>query len=192
MRFCRALCITTMCATVVLNSSSLAAPASPSGYVLDGMPLIRQSYNACGPASIAQVMGYYGRTPDFRQISRWVRPNETSYMSAQAIVNFAPKVNMEARLYAGGTLKTVRKAIKRGIPLIALQSHITPQGRVIPHWRVIVGFDDSSAQVHIKDPLLGYISLSYSDFKRVWDAQRGQFAVLYMPDMRSLVRKALG
>lgn len=182
----------TITLSATLSTATVGHAAAPSGYVLEGMPLIRQSYNACGPASIAQVMGYFGRQVNFRDVSAWTRPTERSYMSAQAIVKFAPMVGMEARLYANGTLNTVRRAIKRGIPLIALQSHVTKQRKVIPHWRVIVGFDDAERAVYIKDPLLGYIAINYNDFKRVWKEQRGQFAVMYMPEMRSVVRKTLG
>ncbi|RJF73320.1 peptidase C39 [Deinococcus cavernae] len=173
-------------------AASAAAPKNASGYVLEGMPLIRQSYNACGPASITQVLGYYGLNVKMEEVSRWTRPDERSYMSAQAIVNFAPVVGMEARLYAGGTLNSVRSAIKHGLPLIALQSHIPEPGKVIPHWRVIVGYDDARRAVYTKDPLLGYVAIGYDDFLRVWADQRGQFAVLYPPKLSATVRKTLG
>lgn len=167
----------------LLSGPGAAAPA-PAGYVLSGMPLVRQTYNACGPASLAQVLGYYGLELSQAEISRLTRPNDKAYMTAQAIVEFAPLVGLEARLYAGGSLATVRAAIARSLPLIALQSHIPEPGKVIPHWRVIVGYNDEERQVYVMDPLLGYVALSYADFTRVWADQRGQFAVLYPPSPR--------
>lgn len=156
------------------------------------MPLVHQTYNACGPASISQVLGYYGLNVSQADISRVTRASETSYMSAQAIVNFAPLVGMEARLYAGGSLSTVRAAIKNGLPLIALQSHIPQAGKVIPHWRVIMGYDDSAQLVYLMDPLLGYVTIGYADFNRVWADQRGQFAVMYPPRLSATVKKVIG
>lgn len=156
------------------------------------MPLIRQTYNACGPASIAQVMGYFGLQMPLQDISRLTRVNDRAYMTAQAILNFAPQVGMQARLYTGGHLDTVRAAIKRGIPLIALQSHIPQVGQVIPHWRVVVGYSDAERMVYLMDPLLGYVGMSYNDFNRVWADQRGQFAVMYPPQLDTVVKKALG
>lgn len=147
-------------------SPALAAPAS--GYVLDGVPLVRQTYNACGPASIAQVLGYYGLSLSQQEISRQTRASDRSYMTAQAIVDFAPQVGLGARLYSGGSLQTVRAAIKHGLPLIALQSHIPQPGKVIPHWRVVVGYDDAARLVYLMDPLLGYVALGFADFDRVW------------------------
>ena len=173
-----------------LATSGLAAPAS--GYVLQGVPLVRQSYNACGPASITEVLGYFGLKIDMGQVSQLTRPDERAYMSGQAILSFAPLVGMQAKLYAGGNLNTVRSAIKNGLPIIALQSHIPQAGTVIPHWRVIVGYDDAKKAVYLMDPLLGYVGIGYNDFNRVWAAQRGQFAVMYPPKLAPTVKKAIG
>ncbi|GGM06466.1 C39 family peptidase [Deinococcus aerophilus] len=166
--------------------------APPPGYVLSGMPLVRQSYNACGPASITQVLRYYGLKADMAEVSRHTRPTERSYMTAQAIVDFAPQVGLEARLYAHGSLDTVRAAIRNGLPLIALQSHITASGQVVPHWRVVVGYDDAAKQAYLMDPLLGYVAMGYADFARVWADQRGQFAVMYPPSYAATVKRVIG
>ena len=169
---------------------SVQAPAS--GYVLQGVPLVRQTYNACGPASIAEVLGYFGLTMSQQDISRQTRASDRAYMTAQAIVDFAPQVGLGARLYAGGSLDTVRAAIKHGLPLIALQSHIPEPGKVIPHWRVVVGYDDAARLVYLMDPLLGYVALSYADFDRVWADHRGQFAVMFPPRLEATVKKVIG
>ncbi|GBF05642.1 peptidase C39, bacteriocin processing [Deinococcus aerius] len=167
------------------------AQAAPAGYVLSGMPLVHQTYNACGPASITQVLGYFGINVSLSDVSRLTRPTERSYMTAQAIVDFAPKVGMEARLYRGGSLQTVRAAIRARLPLIALQSHITAT-QVIPHWRVVTGYDDTRREVYLMDPLLGYVLMSYADFTRVWADHQGEFAVMYPPEWRGTVRKVIG
>lgn len=182
------------CLLLAFSLSAGAAVAAPSvpGYVLTGMPLVRQTYNACGPASITQVLAYFGLKMEMADVSRRTRPSETSYMSAQAIVNFAPQVGMEARLFTNGSLGTVKAAIKNGLPIIALQSHITDAGKVIPHWRVVMGYNDPTSQVYLMDPLLGYVSMGYADFARVWADHRGQFAILYPPQLAAVVRKSVG
>jgi len=180
--------------TSLLGQAVAAAPQTapqPAGYVLSGMPLVRQTYNACGPASITQVLGYFGVNVKMSDVSRLTRPTERSYMTAQAILDFAPQVGMEARLYRGGSLDTVRSAIRNRLPLIALQSHITSQ-QVIPHWRVVSGYDDAHGLVYLMDPLLGSVRMSYADFNRVWADHQGQFAVMYPPEWRAKVKKAIG
>jgi len=178
--------------TALLGGVSTVSAQSPSpGYVLSGMPLVRQTYNACGPASLTQVLSYFGLNMSMSDVSRLTRRTERSYMTAQAIVNFAPQVGMEARLFRGGSLDTVRSAIRNRLPLIALQSHITTK-QVIPHWRVVTGYDDAAQQVYLMDPLLGFVRMSYADFTRVWGDHQGQFAVMYPPTWREVVKKAIG
>ncbi|WP_226991562.1 C39 family peptidase [Deinococcus gobiensis] len=141
---------------------------------------------------MTQVLGDFGLHVALADVSRLTRPTERSYMTAQAIVDFAPKVGMEARLYAGGSLDTVRTVIRLGLPLIARQSHIPRAGTVIPHWRVVVGYDDVRQQVYLMDPLLGDVQMSYSDFTRVWADHREQFALLYPPSWRVRAQQATG
>lgn len=175
-----------------VHAAANPAPAAPPGYVLSGMPLVRQSYNACGPASITQVLRYYGLDADMATVSHYTRATERSYMTAQAIVDFAPRVGLQARLYSNGSLDTVRAAIRNGLPIIALQSHITAGGQVIPHWRVVVGYNDAAGQAYLMDPLLGYVAMGYADFARVWADQRGQFAVMYPPNYAATVKRVIG
>ena len=171
---------------------SASAPLSvPSGYVLSGLPLVPQTYNACGPASIAQVLRYYGIPVTQQQVSLLTRPTPRSYMTAQALVAYAPQVGMNSRLYAGGDLDVVRNAIQNRLPIIALQD-VTWQGKVMPHWRVIAGYDDAARRVYLMDPLLGYVTMSYAEFERVWGVHRGQFAVIYPPSWEGLVKKVMG
>ncbi len=192
MKFSR-LALTLLCAALPLAQAAAPAPTnSPSGYILQGVPLVRQSYNACGPASLTEVLGYFGVSMTMDEVSRLTRPDDRSYMSAQAIVDFAPTVGMQARLYAGGTLQTVRQAIKNGLPLIALQAHVPQAGVVVPHWRVIVGYSDARRQVYLMDPLLGYVGMDYDDFSRVWANQRGQFAVMFPPALGKKVGQVIG
>ncbi|AIZ44358.1 peptidase C39 [Deinococcus radiopugnans] len=177
---------------LLLAAAPAQAASTPPGYVLSGMPLIRQSYNACGPASLTQVLRYYGVNADMATVSSFTRPSETSYMTAQAIVDFAPRVGMEARLYAGGSLNTVRAAIKNGVPVIALQTYVSPRGQAIPHWRVVAGYNDAARQTYLMDPLLGYVAMGYDDFSRVWADHHGQFALLYPPRLSATVKRVIG
>ncbi len=177
-------------ALLLVNPAHAAAPTP--GYVLSGMPLIRQSYNACGPASLTQVLRYYGVNVDMATVSAHTRPSDTSYMTAQAILDFAPRVGMEARLYSGGSINTVRTAIKSGVPVIALQTYVSPSGQIIPHWRVVVGYNDAARQTYLMDPLLGYVAMGYDDFARVWADHRGQFALMYPPRLSATVKKVIG
>lgn len=161
------------------------APA-PSGYVLSGMPSIHQTYNACGPASIAQVLGYFGVPMSQQQVSALTRASDRSYMTATNLVRFAPMVGMNARWYRGGSLSSVRSAVSHALPLIVLQE-ITWKSHSVAHWRVVTGYDDARGRVYLMDPLLGPVTVPFAEFLRGWSVHQGQFAALYPPHWQSLV-----
>jgi len=155
------------------------------------MPLIHQTYNACGPASLAQVVQYFGLNLSQQQISRYTRATERSYMTAEAIVTFAPIFGMNARLYRGGSLDAVRVAIRARLPLIALQE-VQWQGHTVAHWRVITGYDDARQVIYVMDPLLGAVTVAYPEFSRIWNLHAGQFALVYPPNWEALVLQVMG
>lgn len=176
---------------LTLSVVPLAGAAAPVGYVLPDVPLVRQTFNACGPSSITQVLRYYGIPATLAEVSRATRPSERSYMTAQAIVQFAPTRGLGARLYRGGSVQAVRRGVAMRVPLIVLHD-VTVSGRVVPHWRVAVGFDDARRVVHVVDPLLGRVLVPYATFERAWSPHRGLFAVMFPPDWRELVTRELG
>ncbi|WP_230269852.1 C39 family peptidase [Deinococcus sp. 6YEL10] len=94
-------------ATVTHLTMGVTAVAQnlPSGYVLQGTVLVRQIYNACGPARITQVLEYYGIRITQAAVSAQTRPTSRSHMTARAIVDDALQVGMEARLFRGGMYK---------------------------------------------------------------------------------------
>lgn len=169
----------------------MAANRAPTGFILSGVPLVRQTFNACGPASLTEVLAYYGISIELSTMSRLTRRTERSYMTAQAILDVAPTFGLEAQLYSGGSIQTIRQAIRVGLPLIALQNQPLASGQTVAHWRVVIGYDDASRTVYVMDPLLGYIAIPQQDFLTMWTPQRGQFAVMYPPTWRTTVRQAL-
>ena len=173
----------------VAAPAARSAPIKATGLVLSGVPLVYQTFNACGPASIAQVAEYFGVHVALPDVSARTRASERSYMNADAIVRFAPSVGLSARLFTGGSLASVRAAVSRQLPLIVLQDLVTASA-VIPHWRVVTGFDDTRQVVYLMDPLLGYVLMSYMDFERAWTPHRGLFAVMFPPAWAKTVQTA--
>ena len=181
-----------VCLTLLSSGPGLAVgvpvlPESvPTGYVLSGMPSIHQTYNACGPASIAQVLGYFGVRISQQQVSALTRASDRSYMTAQALVSYAPQVGMNARWYRGGSLGSVRSAVRHSLPLIVLQE-VTWKSHSVAHWRVVTGYDDARGRVYLMDPLLGPVTVSFAEFLNGWSVHQGQFAALYPPAWEVLV-----
>lgn len=157
---------------------------------LQGVPLIHQTYNACGPAALVETLGYWGIHVPLATVSAATRPNDRAYMTAAAIPPLAAQYGLEARLYRNGRVDVIRALLLQGVPVIAL-TWLQQVGK-IPHWRVITGFDDGTRRLFVHDPLLGFVSISYDDFTALWATQGTLFAVLYPPSLHRRIIQAIG
>jgi len=172
-------------------SPTLAKTATPApALVLQGMPVIRQTFNDCGPASIAMVLSYYGVQIPETQISLATKPTPTSYMQVSQIGRYLAPFGLEASTFSGGQVQHVTSLIRLGVPVIALQ-FLRGVGD-IPHFRVVSGFDDQAGLLYLNDPLLGYASVSYQDFNTLWDTQGRLFVAVYPPKQHAAVMRVLG
>lgn len=173
--------------------SSVAAQtqAQPTAALgLQGVPLLRQTLNDCGPASIAMVLGYYGRNIPVADISRATKPSPSHYMQTAAISQYVQPLGFASTQFSGGNINHVRQLIALGVPVIALQ-YYRELGR-LPHFRVVTGFDDRSRQFFIHDPAAGYVSVGYNDFDALWNTQGRTFVAVYPPAHHAAVMRALG
>ncbi|WP_235514423.1 cysteine peptidase family C39 domain-containing protein [Deinococcus sp. Leaf326] len=181
-----------MVLAAALGSAVLAAPASvmeaPS-VALQGVPLIRQGYNDCGPASIAMVLGYFRVPVDVGVISRATKASPRSYMTVDAIGQYVAPYGLETAVIRGGQLTQVRALIRLGVPTIALQ-YFQEVGKV-PHFRVPYGFDDQRGWLFVADPLAGAVRIRYQDFGTLWNTQGRIFVAVYPPALRAKVLRAL-
>jgi len=179
-------CLLTFSPALATTATTKPAPA----LVLQGMPIIRQAFNDCGPASIAMVLGYYGVQVPEMQISLATKPTPSSYMQVNQIGRYLAPFGLEASTFSGGQVTHVTRLIRLGVPVIALQ-FLRGVGD-IPHFRVVSGFDDRAGLLYLNDPLLGYASVSYHDFSTLWDTQGRLFVAVYPPKQHAAVMRALG
>lgn len=179
-----------------LLGTGLAAPAPASaptvtGLQLRAMPFTYQTFNNCGPQSIASVLGYYGVQVTQAEVARVTKATPRGYMTAQAIGQYVAPYGLRARRFLGGQVTHMRALIALGVPVIVLQ-WLKPDSTV-PHFRVVTGFDDVQRMVQTLDPLLGpRVLIPYSTFERLWTVNRAEFIPVYPLRYEAKVLKALG
>lgn len=164
-------------------------PKYVTNAVLQGIPLVRQGYNQCGPASLQMVLAYWGLGMDQGAIGALTKPDPRAYMGTSAIGAFASSVGLASTTVRGASLNMVRAFLAQGIPVIALSYFDTPGA--VPHWRVVSGFDDKQGVVFVHDPLAGYIAIRYADFDTLRFGLGNIIAVLYPGTYSTRVRLAL-
>ena len=157
------------CARVSLETVR-ADVASGHGHLIADIPFIPQEEYQCGPASLAMVLRYYGIPVDQEEIAR-----ELYSPSVRGTLNldlefYARRRGFQARAFAG-TLPRVKDELRRGRPLIVFQELGAPVWRV-PHFAVLLGYDDRAGAVVLHSGTTPYRVLSYAEFERTWAARR--------------------
>lgn len=134
--------------------------AAPSGPWLD-VPFVRQSREGCGAASIAMVLGYWGRPADAGAILRELYSPEERGIRASDMQQYLERQGFRAFTFEGDW-NSLAAHIAKGRPLIvALRD-----GRAL-HYVVVAGVADDYAFVN--DPARRkLLRMSRRDFEKRW------------------------
>jgi tetratricopeptide (TPR) repeat protein len=203
-------------ATAVPNTptpTSTATPTPipiPAAVRLDGFRHQFQTWNNCGPATIAMSLSYYGLTLDQSETAVFLKPdpedrNVSPYQMA-AYVN-------ENTLYAAidrtnGTLETVKRLVAAGFPTV-IELGIEPPGEYrwlgwYGHYLLIVAYDDALEQFWVYDSWFGTSDvpmenatvdgriLHYADADLQWRQFNRNYITLYRPEEAAQVAAIIG
>jgi hypothetical protein len=165
-------------------------PAPPSA-LLEPMNYQPQTYNNCGPCSIAILLGYYDHWVTQGEVNEVVAPGP----SLCDIINYVDGYQLKARAYVSWSSSSSRDPIRHllanGIPVIANQRLWTDEHT--GHFRVIKGYDDEAGAFISDDPLqrMGAdLNIPYDTFDSL-SGRRGAFVPIYPPEKDALVRSLM-
>jgi ABC-type bacteriocin/lantibiotic exporter with double-glycine peptidase domain len=181
-RCCARLALATLatagCAGVGLDTVR-ADIAAGRGHLIDTVPFIPQEAYQCGPASLAMVLQYYGAAVREEEIAR-----ELYLPSVRGTLNldlefYARRRGFAARSFAG-SWERVKAELSRGHPLIVFQD-LGVAAYPVPHFAVLVGYDDRAGAVVLHSGTTAYRVVSYGEFERTW-ARRRAWTLLITPE----------
>jgi len=141
------------------------------GHLIATVPFIAQEAYQCGPAALAMVLRYWGAAADAEEIGRAL------YLpSARGVLNLELEFEARRRGFRAqafeGTLERAKAELRRGRPLIVFQD--LGRGPLsVPHFAVLVGYDDLAEVVVLHSGTTEYHLLPYAEFLRTWAARRG-------------------
>jgi predicted double-glycine peptidase len=152
---------------------------TPASIRLGPLQYIRQTLNNCGPASIAEVLRYWGvnRTQD--QVQAVTRPDgNTRGMWPYGVPAYVASAGMNSLMGVGGTPTIVKALVANGFPVIVAQWVSAADHTA--HYREIEGFDDNRQVFISTDSYLGpNHEISYSEFDQIWARGNQRFMVIY-------------
>lgn len=161
---------------------------------LKGVPHEYQRLNNCGPTTVGMYLGYYGTPLNQHQIAPVLKPNpKDKNVSPEQVVDYVQQQGFRAKLGSGGNLGTLKKLLRRGIPVMVHTWMELPGEGGLGHFRLVTGYDESRGQFTTFDSYLGPRRVfSYRQFDRDWQVMNRTYLVVYPEKQAAWVEKALG
>lgn len=120
-----------------------------------------QSWNNCGPATLAMALSNHDIDLKQEQTADWLKPDpEDRNVSPEELVAYVrAETDLDAIMRVNGDLDTLKRFISAGLPVI-IETGIDPPGDYswldwYGHYYLVVGYDDSEELMYVYDSWLG-------------------------------------
>lgn len=177
----------------------------PTRVVLEGLSVIRQSFNNCGPANLTQVLNFYGLSVTQEDVAAYLKPNpEDRNVSAWQVTDYIDNNTngfVKATVHSNGTLDLLKQLVAAGFPVV-IEKGYEPNTPNAPgwwgHYLTVYGYDDEKQEVYSLDTYLGPFDSdegrvdSYADIEKYWQDFNYTFYVVYKPEDEETVQALLG
>lgn len=122
----------------------LFQPAQPT-VLLAGLRHEWQTWNNCGPATIAMNLSYFGSTIDQAQAGVVLRLSaDDKNVSPYELVAYAQQQGYVSQRLVNGSTDLARTLLSNGIPVLVETWHEDGPDNGMGHYRLLVGYDDGS------------------------------------------------
>jgi predicted double-glycine peptidase len=141
------------------------------------VPFRRQKQNyTCGPVVLQMVFRYFGSQLKRHDLIQKARTNKEKGTARKAMRDVARREGFHFIAAYDGTLRTLTKYLKQGIPIIV--NYIEPE-QDDGHYAVVIGRKDD--HIILNDPWHGpHFTLPLQEFTKRWKA-RGRWYLIVSP-----------
>ncbi len=163
--------------------------AAGNGFVqLSGLAHYWQTWNNCGPATLAMNLSYYGLPLTQKQTAAVLKPNwDDKNVSPHEMAAYVRAQGLSALVRVNGSPERLRQYVDAGIPVL-IETWLDHDGGM-GHYRLVVGYDDAARQwivydsyisdgIDPKGPYPG-IRMGYDDLTRLWRVFNGTYVLVY-------------
>jgi len=139
---------------------------SSSAHIV-GVPYFHQQGSTwCGPTALQMDLGYFGVEKSINEIvtNVWDSNNQTTYTTSMQA--YPQQLGFNSTAFTG-SIDALKQSIRNNIPAIVLQR--ISESNSTGHYRVVVGYDDSTGVFITNDPAQSAnYNLTYSLFTDLW------------------------
>lgn len=200
---------TTVPATATATASPTPPPL-PEAARLQGIRHQFQTWNNCGPATMAMALTYFDMNLTQEETAAVLKPNpEDRNVSPDEMAAYVNNETPQRALFrANGNLDMLRRFVANDIPVI-IEIGIDPPGEFrwlgwYGHYLLVVAYDDAQRQVWVYDSWFGTSEepltnahpdgrvLSYEELATYWPHFNRNYIALYTPEQADTVAAIVG
>jgi len=161
---------------------------------LTGLRHAYQTWNNCGPATIAMALGRWGSTVDQATAARALKPDPNDKnVGPEELAAFARDQGFDAVVRADGDPDRLRDLLGAGVPVIIETWFVPEPGDEMGHYRLLVGYDRDAGVFHAMDSYLGpELTVTEADMDRLWRVFNRTYIPVFARDRRAEVETLLG
>ncbi|MCP4359216.1 MAG: hypothetical protein GY796_14475 [Chloroflexi bacterium] len=173
----------------------------PINHVLEGMGVIKQTFNNCGPANLTQVLNWYGNDITQEEIAAYLKPSsEDRNVSPWQIADYVNEQTSGVYMavaHSGGKQELIKELIVAGYPVVIEKGYELPESGWWGHYLTVYGYDDNLGQFYTQDSYLGPWDGSgrpatYTEVEQYWPQFNNTFYVVFKPEQEAEVKAIIG
>lgn len=157
-----------------------------------------QTFNNCGPATLAMTLSYFGVKRTQSELGNELRPyqnaagdNDDKSVTLEELVNKAEELGFVGYHRPGGGIEMLQTLVANDLPVMVRTW--TQMDEDIGHYRVVKGFDEERQVVIQDDSLQGKdVEIPYNDFLVMWEKFGYEYAVIGWPEEQEKIEAILG
>ncbi len=177
-------------------------PAAPAA-ALSELSHAWQTWNNCGPATLAMHLSYFGSKLTQEQVRQVLRPNrDDKNVSMDELAAFARSQGLQAAVLVNGDAGRLRLLLSNGLPVL-VETWLEPKPNDgMGHYRLLTGYDTSRREWLAYDSYIATggsrdgayqpLRLPDGELASLWRVFNRTYLVLYTADQAPLVAAILG
>jgi len=162
-----------------------------------------QTWNNCGPATLAMDLSYFGLKTSQADCAATIRPNkEDKNVSPEELAAFARSQGLQAIVRVNGDSDALRRFLASGIPVLIETWHEPEPNDGMGHYRLLTGYDDAErvwlaydsydATGIDRNKPYGGIRIPYDQLDPLWQVFNRPYVVVHTDAQAEQVRAILG
>jgi tetratricopeptide (TPR) repeat protein len=173
---------------------------------LTGLNHFWQTWNNCGPATLATLLSYWGSTLGQEQIGAALRTHaDDKNVMPDELAAYARNQGVEALVLVNGNHDILRLLLSNGLPVLVESWLEDEPNNGMGHYRLLTGYDDAARQWIAYDSYVQHnprnpdsngpyrgILIAYDEFDPLWKVFNRTYLVVYPPERAAVVAEILG